>query len=428
MIVKYPNSTKTLFRSTVLNALLVTTLFSAGSARAFDSSSQDLLDPTSDSDRRVFATLIGSDSIYEYDLTAKTILNSFPAPVPFNGSESQGLAYDRTALYFLSDDSDLAVTDSIALHTLDPDTGEVIRACTIPGDPGSQYDGLGVLDDEVYLLDAPNNSITVVDPFCNRIRSLDFADSNPDMTLLSGGLSGDGGRGVLIGAATDGSGNHNLVQIDPIDGEAAPLFTLPLDTFLGAAVLPEGRLALSGFFFDGYPLKEYDRFGNDFGSLDLFEVPFSSLGGDYPFEEIANPPEKLVVDITRGKGNKAKYILVTILSGSNPSIDPTKDVLRGRWGHPDNPKIGDPSLKDKDGNPIMTSVYRSRGGDIDKDGTQDLILEFILKDMKADGSINSATKELTMKAKLSIDGSTVDAEGTDTLAAKGGGGKVKESK
>lgn len=139
---------------------------------------------------RLFATVLDGpgNEIREIDPQTGSLLNTFSID-GLRSFNTNGLAFDGQTLYALS--------SSGTMFEADPDDGTVLDTWQLPG---GRWDGLAVLDGEVYANDLVSRRILVIDPATNAIvRDLDFA-GNPNVAPFGG-----------LGEFTDAQGTNLLL-------------------------------------------------------------------------------------------------------------------------------------------------------------------------------------------------------------------------
>ncbi len=159
---------------------------------------------------RLFAVPVdATNDIVELNPQTGAEINRFAAPES-TSEQNDGLAYGGGDLFFLNGlGSDL-------LYQLNPDTGQVLDADIFTTGSGN-YQGLAVLNDRVYILDAGDADVHVFDPDTDTVIStLDIDATNPALATLTGGISGIGTPDRLL--LSDGL---NLYEVDPETGQAS---------------------------------------------------------------------------------------------------------------------------------------------------------------------------------------------------------------
>jgi len=230
--------------------------------------------PMSDPAGRLFAVR-GSGTamtIYEYDPTDGSAVNSFAAPAPTMTAGVQGLAVGPSSLFYL-DAGDPAVQP--VLWELDLDTGAVIDTDSLPVAIPAFAMGVAWLDGEVYIENAPGE-ITVFDPAADIVvRTLSIAGN------AAGGLAASDDLGVLF--ACNGSGQ--ILTIDPAAGAILNTFTLGIGSLFGGLAYYNGELLAANMNLDaaGTVHRIDPVAGNVLGALYLGGEggTMGGLGGDY---------------------------------------------------------------------------------------------------------------------------------------------------
>jgi outer membrane protein assembly factor BamB len=96
----------------------------------------------------------GYNMIYEINPDNGQIINSFSTPI-FTSDYSTGLAFSGEHLYFTNPES------SPNIFVLDPQNGNII---TYYSSQSNNCNGLAYIDPYLYVLDAYNNAIRVLNP------------------------------------------------------------------------------------------------------------------------------------------------------------------------------------------------------------------------------------------------------------------------
>ena len=239
---------------------------------------------------RVFATVVSGthNTIVELDPETGVVLNSFAAPDP--SGDRDGLAYDGNTLWYLgSGEGD----DADNLFRLDADNGSIIDGGSHDiGLPGTTFNGLAVLNGQIYLTDA-NNRIVVYDPALRIVnRIMDIA--GPNAIDIGGGLTAAVNPDKLY--VTDSSGAR-VHELDPDTG-------LLTGTFTHNAGLDEVGLAAIGDEIlignaSNNTINIHNRDGSFVRTIDVPDTTsLASLGSDGVEGQVANPDE--FIDVTVG--------------------------------------------------------------------------------------------------------------------------------
>jgi len=194
--------------------------------------------PMSDPYARLFAVR-GSGTvmtIYEYDPTDVSVLNSFLAP-PTATAGLQGLAVGPDSLFYL-DAGDMSVEP--VLWELNLDTGAVIDSDSVPATIPAMAMGVAWLDGEVYI-QLQTGEIAVFDPATDTVvRTLSVAGN------AAGGLAASGDLGVLFAC----NSASQILTIDPATGAILDTFTLGIGSLFGGLAYRDGELLASNISLD----------------------------------------------------------------------------------------------------------------------------------------------------------------------------------
>jgi hypothetical protein len=161
---------------------------------------------------RLFVTdvFIEPDKIIELNPATGGIIRSFTPPLP-SGQIFNGLAFDGSTLYYLSDVDD-------KLYEVNPDTGALLDVTQLPM---AGYDGLATLGGLVYAKAGAGAPIRVFDPVNNTVvRTLTI--SGYPAAFLTDGFGEITGPDRLLARGLFGE----LLQINPLTGATSVSFPL----------------------------------------------------------------------------------------------------------------------------------------------------------------------------------------------------------
>jgi len=207
----------------------------------------------------------GSRDIVEIDPANGSEIGRFRAPET-GAVGAEGLAFDGRRIWFFDGNG------GDSLYEIDPDTGTAVDEDLIPIGSGN-YNGLAVLGDEVFVLDATEDDIIVFDATVDlytRILDVDALDPSVD---LADGLTGIGGPDALLVAGRR-DGEERIFEIDPATGAVTNSFRAPVAG-------PSGLAAFGGEIYvdTGSSIQVLNRAGAVQRQISL-PYAISALGGD----------------------------------------------------------------------------------------------------------------------------------------------------
>jgi len=184
-----------------------------------------------DPDSRTFAAEANEDNtvtIFEFDSTDGSTLNSFAGPASVQYQGLQGMAVGPDSLFYVDANDMLAPT----LYELDLDTGAVLDSDALTFGAVYAIRGLAYLDGNLYIQYLAN-AVAVWDPATDALlQTLAIAGD------ASGGLTAAHDLDVLF--ASNGSGQ--VLKIDPADGTVLATYDTGLATLNGGLAYADGEL------------------------------------------------------------------------------------------------------------------------------------------------------------------------------------------
>lgn len=167
---------------------------------------------------RLFVSDVFQDKILELNPQTGATVNSFAAP--FDGSITDGLAFDGRTLYYLNDSNDI-------LYELNPDTGAVLDSTIMPS---SSYEGLAALGGLVYVGHSFDGRISVFDPVSDVVLRTISVTGFPNSSLYDGlGELPEADRLLARGLFGE------IIEVNPLTGAASVTFTAQISNPYGLA-------------------------------------------------------------------------------------------------------------------------------------------------------------------------------------------------